>query len=186
MVKVHVTPRMSDAAVKAKTGKAWAEWFGLLDKAGAKKLDHKAIVAHIQKKHAIGPWWRQMVALSYEQARGLRQPHEKPEGYEIAKSKTFAAPIADVYEAWNDKEKRCRWLKDAGFEIRKATPEKTLRFTWVDGETQVVADFYSRDESKTQIAVQHSKLPSAKAAVNMKAYWGAQLESLQAFLITSP
>ncbi len=185
MAKVQVVPRMSDAAVKAKTGKAWAEWFALLDKAGAKKLDHKAIVAHLQKKHHTGPWWTQMVAVSYEQAHGLRKPHEKPEGYEIAKSKTFAAPLAEVYEAWNDKEKRCLWLKDAGFEIRKATPDKSLRFTWVDGETQVVADFCARDKNKTQIAVQHSKLPSSKAAANMKAYWGAQLERLQEFLITA-
>ena len=185
MPKVHVTPRMSNAAVKAKTGRAWAEWFGLLDHAGAKKLDHKAIVALIQRKHGVGPWWRQMVAVSYEQARGLRQPHEKAEGYEISKSKTFATPLADVYDAWNDKEKRCRWLKDAGFEIRKATPDKSLRFTWVDGKTQVVADFHCRDKGKTQIAVQHYKLPSAKAAASMKAYWGKQLKSLQAFLISS-
>ena len=31
-------PRMSDEAVKAKTGKSWKEWFALLDKAGAKKM----------------------------------------------------------------------------------------------------------------------------------------------------
>jgi uncharacterized protein YndB with AHSA1/START domain len=173
---------MSDAAVKAKTGKAWAGWFAILDKAGAKKLDHKAIVAFIHEKYGLGPWWEQMVTVNYEQSRGLRKPHEKSEGDEIAKSKTFAVPLAALYDAWNDKEKRCQWLKDTGFEIRKATPEKSLRFTWVDGETQVVADFYSQGASKTQVAVQHSKLPSAKAAANMKAYWAAQLASLQVFL----
>jgi uncharacterized protein YndB with AHSA1/START domain len=173
---------MSDAAVKAKTGKVWAEWFALLDKAGAKKLDHQAIVAVLHKRYGLGPWWKQMVSVSYEQARGLRKPHQKPEGYEIAKSKTFAAPLATVYDAWNDQPKRCLWLKDWGFEIRKATPDKSLRFTWVDGETQVVADFYSQGASKCQVAVQHSKLPSAKAAAKMKAYWAAQLGSLQAFL----
>ncbi len=76
-------------------------------------------------------------------------------------------------------------MKDSGFEIRKATPDKSLRFTWVDGETQVVADFSSRTKNKTQIAVQHSKLPSAKAAASMKTYWGAQLERLHAHLISS-
>jgi uncharacterized protein YndB with AHSA1/START domain len=183
MVKSKITPRMSDAAVKAKTGKAWTEWFALLDKAGAKKLDHQAIVAVLHQQYGLGPWWEQMVTVSYEQARGLRKPHEKPEGYEIAKSKTFAAPLAAVYDAWNDKEKRRLWLKDAGFEIRKATPEKSLRFTWVDDATQVVADFYSQGKSKCQVAVQHSKLPSAKAAAEMKDYWAAQLESLQVFLM---
>jgi len=184
MVKVHVTPRMSDAAVKAKTGKPWAEWFALLDKAGAKKLDHKAIVAILHQQYGLGSWWEQMVTVTYEQARGLRQPHEKPEGYEIAKTKTFAVPLAALYDAWSDKQKRRLWLKNPEFEIRKVTPDKSLRFTWVDGQTQVVADFYSQGKSKSQVAVQHSKLPSAKAAAGMKAYWAAQLASLQAFLKT--
>jgi uncharacterized protein YndB with AHSA1/START domain len=112
----------------------------------------------------------------------LRQPHEKPEGYEIAKSKTFPVPLATLYDAWDDREKRCQWLKDSGFEIRKATPEKSLRFTWVDGETQVVAGFSSPGKGRSQVAVQHSKLPSAKAAAHMKAYWDAQLASLLVFL----
>ena len=30
------SPRMSDEAVKAKTGKVWKEWFAILDLAGAK------------------------------------------------------------------------------------------------------------------------------------------------------
>jgi len=175
---------MSDAAVKAKTGRPWAEWFALLDKAAAKKLDHKAIVALLHHEYGLGPWWKQMVAVSYEQARGLRKPHEKPEGYEIAKTKTFAVPLAALYDAWENQQKRCLWLKDPGFEIRKATPGKSLRFTWVDGNTQVVADFSSQGKSKSRAAVQHSKLPSAKAAANMKTYWATQLECLQAFLKT--
>ena len=175
---------MSDAAVKAKTGKPWAKWFALLDKAGAKKFDHKTIGALLHKQYGLGSWWEQMVTVSYEQARGLRKPHEKSEGYEIAKSKTFAVPLAALYEAWNGEQKRRLWLKNPGFEIRKATPDKSLRFTWVDGETQVVADFYSQGKSKSRIAVQHSKLPSAKAAAEMKAYWAAQLACLQGFLET--
>ena len=37
MAKPKVPPRMTDEAVKAKTGKTWAEWFVLLDKAGARR-----------------------------------------------------------------------------------------------------------------------------------------------------
>jgi hypothetical protein len=33
---------MSDAAVKARTGKDWPTWFRLLDRAGAARLEHKA------------------------------------------------------------------------------------------------------------------------------------------------
>lgn len=183
-MKPPVPPRMSDAAVKAKTGKPWAEWFALLDKAGARKLGHQAIVALVHKQCGLRPWWEQMITVSCEQARGLREVHEKPAGYEIAKTKTFAVPLAALYDAWNDQDKRRLWLKDPGFEIRKATPDKSLRFTWVDGRTQVVADFYSQDKSKSRVAVQHSKLRSAKAAAGMKAYWAEQLVCLQAFLKT--
>jgi uncharacterized protein YndB with AHSA1/START domain len=122
--------------------------------------------------------------VSYEQARGLRKPHEKAEGYEISKTKTFAVPLTALFDAWNDQEKRGLWLKNPGFDIRKATPDKSLRFTWVDGKTEVVADFYSQGKNKSRLAVQHSKLPSAKVATGMKAYWASQLESLQAYLKT--
>jgi hypothetical protein len=36
--------RMSDEAVKSKTGKTWKEWFAILDKAGASKMSHQEIV----------------------------------------------------------------------------------------------------------------------------------------------
>ena len=49
MKKVDAKPRerMSDAAVQAKTGKTWPEWFAVLDKAGAAKMTHKEIAAHL-------------------------------------------------------------------------------------------------------------------------------------------
>jgi hypothetical protein len=36
MKKPRTQKRMSDEAVKARTGKVWAEWFEILDQAGAK------------------------------------------------------------------------------------------------------------------------------------------------------
>jgi len=47
---------MSDAAVKAKTGKDWAGWFGALDKAGATKLEHRAIADILSEKHGMPGW----------------------------------------------------------------------------------------------------------------------------------
>jgi hypothetical protein len=69
---------MSDEAVEAKTGKTWSRWFKHLDAAGARKMTHQEIVAHLRDKHDVRPWWQQMVAVTYEQARGLREIHEKP------------------------------------------------------------------------------------------------------------
>ncbi|MBZ5536330.1 MAG: hypothetical protein LAO31_10280 [Acidobacteriia bacterium] len=81
--------RMSDEAVQGKAGRTWKEWFSILDAAGARKMNHKEIVAYLSSKHKVGSWWRQMVTVGYEQARGMRELHQKPGGYEISVSKTI-------------------------------------------------------------------------------------------------
>src|SRR5688500_12434104 len=93
------SPRMSDEAVKARTGKKWDQWFAILDKAGAKEMSHKDIVKFLNSKHDVGPWWQQMVTVSYEQARGLRDKHEKPGGYQISVSRTVHSSLANLYKA---------------------------------------------------------------------------------------
>ena len=173
---------MSDAAIQAKTGKTWSQWFAILDKAGAKKMNHKQIVAYLNEQHALGRWWQQMVTVTYEQARGMREKHEKPEGYQISVSKTLNVPVAAAYKAWNDARSRNRWLAEKGMAIRKATPDKSMRITWPDGKTSVEVNFYPKGDGKSQVVVQHSKLPNAKEASAKKAYWSKKLEGLKAVL----
>jgi hypothetical protein len=57
---------MSDEAVKAKTGKTWSEWFAVLDKAKAQRMEHKAMAAYQHEKEGVPGWWRQMIAVAYE------------------------------------------------------------------------------------------------------------------------
>src|SRR5262245_34095830 len=99
-------PRMSDAAVQAKTGKTWPEWFAILDRVGTKKMNHQEIVAFLNQEHGLGPWWEQMVAVSYEQDRGLREKHEKPNGFEISVSRTLPVGAARLFHAWQDEKIR--------------------------------------------------------------------------------
>jgi uncharacterized protein YndB with AHSA1/START domain len=172
-------PTTSDEAVAAKTGKTWAEWFKVLDAAGAKKMDHKSIVAILDERHPeIGGWWMQMVTVTYEQARGLRAKHEKPSGFEVSASKTIEATLSSVYHAWTDKKICRRWLSDASFTIRRATTDKSLRITWND-ESHVNVMFYAKGEGKTQVTVQHGKLKNATAARQMQSYWKERLEQLK-------
>ena len=65
MRKPRESKRMSDEAVKERTGKTWAEWFKTLDQAGAKKWQHKDISAYLRDEQKVGPWWCQMVAVDY-------------------------------------------------------------------------------------------------------------------------
>lgn len=174
-------PRMGDDAVKAKTGKVWADWFKILDKAGAKKMTHQEIVALLIEDHGIGPWWRQMVTVTYEQARGLRAKHQKPGGFEISVGRTVAAPVSKVFKAWQDENTRKLWLTTTGspLTIRKATANKNIRMTWTDGKTNVEAAFAAKSTGKTQVVAQHSKLPDEKAAARMKTFWAGALDSLK-------
>src|SRR3989442_10802578 len=94
------SPRMSDEAVKAKTGKTWKEWFTILDKAGAKKMTHQEIAKFIDAKHGVGPWWQQMVTVTYEQQSGLRAKHERPEGFQISVSRTISVPLTKLYTSF--------------------------------------------------------------------------------------
>src|SRR2546423_34542 len=149
-------PRMSDEAVAAKTGKTWSRWFKHLDAAGAKKMTHQEIAAHLSEKHDVRPWWTQMVAATYEQARGLRDKHQKPEGFEISVSRTVAAPLGKAYKAWTDEKIRKAWLP-ANFKVSKATANKSLRLIWEDGITRVAVAFYPKGD-KSQVVAQHSKL----------------------------
>lgn len=183
--KTGLTPRISDEAVRAKTGKTWKEWFALLDKAEAKKMSHPeiaacvSIFACVSRAGGIGPWWRQMVAVSYEQARGLREKHEKPSGYEISVSRTIAAPVNAVYRAWVDDKVRAKWLPEKSITIRRSTENKSVRITWSDGKTSLEVRLYPKGERKCQVTAQHSKLSDATAAEKMKNYWAKALDQLK-------
>src|SRR3954471_10983140 len=148
MPKQTLKPRMSDEAVEAKTGKNWSRWFKHLDAAGAKKMTHQEIVAHLRDKHDVRAWWQQMVAVTYEQSRGLREVNEKPNGYEISVSRTMTTPVSRAFKAWTDEKTRKKWLPE-DFTVRKSTANKTLRINWAD-ETDLVVAFYPKGE-KCQI-----------------------------------
>jgi uncharacterized protein YndB with AHSA1/START domain len=180
--KTATTPRMSDEAVRAKTGNTWKEWFAILDKAGAEKMTHQEIVKYLNTKQGVGPWWQQMVTVTYERARGLRKLHQNPGGYEISVSRTINAPISKVYYAFANDKARNAWLPEEGLAVRKATPNKSMRVTWNDVKTSLEISFLSKSGAKSQVVVQHSKLPNAKASTTMKAYWGKALDRLRASL----
>ena len=176
-----IKPRMSDEAVASKTGKTWSQWFKTLDAAGAKKMTHQEIAGHLSAKEGVGSWWTQMVAVTYEQARGLRDKHQKPAGYEISISRTMAAPVSKAFKAWTDEKTRQQWLPSSRT-IRKATANKSLRVTWEDGKTSLAVAFLAKGAEKSQVVAQHSKLPDAKAAAKMKKFWSAALDRLKEVL----
>jgi hypothetical protein len=177
--KPREAKRSSDEAVKAKTGKVWAEWFRILDKAGARKLSHKEIWRLLSEKHRVPGWWAQMVAVGYEHERGLRAQFQNCAGdFSASSSRTLGAPVPSIYNAWTNEKLRHRWLPGAKIEITTATPGKSIRAKW-DGDTRLSVYFYSAGSGKTRIAVDHMKLANSKHSLKMKSYWSNALDRLQ-------
>src|SRR5262249_33834090 len=181
--KPKETKRSSDAAVKAKTGKVWAEWFAILDKAGAKKMPHKEIARYLYEKQKVPGWWAQMVAVGYEHERGLRQKFQDCNGnFAANSSRTLAAPPAKVFQAWTDEKTRQRWLHGANLEITKATHGKSLRAK-CDGDSRLSVYFYPSGK-KTRVAVDHMKLATSKDVLKMKSFWFEALNRLESLLVS--
>ena len=106
-------------------------------------------------------WWAQSVTVAYEQARGMRAPGQKADGWEVTASKTVDVPVERLYEAFTDDAERERWLPGAEMRLRTATAPKSARYDWEDGSTRVVAGFETKGEGKSVVALAHQKLPDA-------------------------
>lgn len=176
--KNEMIRQIGDEALKAKTGKTWEQWSSILDKAGAGTMDHTQTARWLSEKKKIPGWWCQMIAVGYEQMRGLREKHQRPDGYEISVSKTIEASTSSLYKAWKDASIRKHWLPDTPIVIHKATPLKSLRVTWTDGKKNVDVSFYPKNKKKCQVVVQHRMLPTAAAAARMKKFWATALNHL--------
>lgn len=175
---------MSDESVKAKTGYTWERWVRALDAAGAADMSHREIARYVYERYEVSGWWAQMVTVGYERIRGLRAIGQRRDGtFEANKSKTFAVPVARLYRAFSHKSTRQRWLP-VDLKIRTSVRDKSMRITW-DDDTSVEAYFVKKGASKSQVAIQHRKLPSKAAVAEMKEYWGSRLGRLAEVLTES-
>jgi hypothetical protein len=168
----------NDAVQKA-TGRAWAEWLKLLDRAGAKKMSHKDIALMLSRKFEVPNWWCQMVTVGYEQARGLRTVNQGKDGFSANASRTIGVPVADLYDAWENAATRTRWLQDAPVEVRRSTDGKSMRIAWKAGNSKVDVGFVAKGPGKSAVQVSHGKLKSAAEVVRQKSFWKDALERLE-------
>ena len=175
-------PSISDAAVRAKTGKVWDEWFQILDAAGAAALNHTQIAARLHEEHGVSGWWSQMVTVEYERARGLRAKNQTARGFEVNVSKTLPVDLHTLYSAWTDPDTRSRWLGGADFDVRVARAGKSLRVNWDGQSANLSVHFYKKTGGKSQVVVQHTKLASKAEVEKNRVQWKAALERLSATL----
>ena len=176
-------PAMSPDAVRSATGREWDEWFALLDAWGATERPHKAIAAWLVAEHGVPGWWAQGVTVEYERSRGLRAPGSGRDGlFSVGASRTIAAPVERLYEAFVDPEMRERWLPGDRVRERTVLPHRSARFDWEGGPTRLVVGFAEKGPAKAQVALAHERVPDAEVAAELKAYWRERLGVLKALL----
>lgn len=169
---------ISNEAVLKKTRKGWNEWIQLLEDAGADQWKHKQIALYLYEHHGLDGWWAQMVTVGFEQARGLREKHQTPKGYEISVSKTFQVPADKLFNAWAEGNVRKQWLPEYELQISKSTPSKSIRAVLQD-QTRVSIEIYKKGDDRCQLFVQHMKLTDSPAAERSKLFWKSALERLK-------
>jgi uncharacterized protein YndB with AHSA1/START domain len=98
---------------------------------------------------------------------------------EIEVSKTVDAPIGKTFLVFQNPTFRSRWLQDPKIQIQKTIENKRILATWVDGTSVLEIRFFLKSLNQTQVVVRHSKLPSARAATRLTAYWIEQLGKLK-------
>lgn len=174
-------PSMSDAAVRARTGRNWSGWFGALDKAGAAGLGHKEIAVLLHEKYGLPGWWCQNVTVEYERARGLRARYQKKDGYSVGISKTIATKLPALYRATSAAAARRKWFPKGAFELSSQTADKYFRGSW-NGDARIEMGFYAKGADKAQIAVQVNKLGSPAEVERERLAWKTALSKLQSLL----
>jgi hypothetical protein len=174
-------PTISDAAVRARTGKDWKGWFGILDRAAATRLGHAQIAAMLVRRHHLRPWWSQMVTVEYERSRGLRARHQTAQGYAVAVSRTVATGLPHLYQVTARAGERRKWFPRGAFEPSSQTRDKYFRGRWRHG-ARLEIGFYARGTRKSQIAVQVSRLAKKSEVETVRATWKAALTRLEGLL----
>jgi hypothetical protein len=177
-------PRSSAGLVSA-TGRDRSEWFAALDEWGAPNRSYRAIADWLTTEHGVSAWWAQKLIVEYEQDRGIRQPGARPDGtFAGGASKTLAAPVGRVVEAFTDANLRGRWLTDLELSERTSQPGRSIRFDVADGSR--VSVVFEDKGNRTQVAVEQERLPTAAAAERAKSAWREWLTSLKALLEDEP
>jgi len=128
----------------------------------------------------VGPWWRQMIAVSYERACGLRAANQKCDGeFSVAVSKVIDVPLAKLFAAATARQ--TEWFPRGAFKETSRTREKYWRGTWKK-DARLEINFYAEPGSKAQIVVQSNKLNDNDAVEAERAAWKKALAKLNSLL----
>ena len=171
--------------IETATNKQWNEWVELLDRAGARDLDHTAIAELVFKeldgKVESAGWWAQGVTVAYEQEIGRREPGQRADGtFETSVTKTLAGTKEDVFALWSEAYGIAKELNTQPISNIR-TSVTPVRLYWrcdvADGSKVSVAS-EKKGDSRAMVSVTHTGLQSAEAKDMWQSYWRECLAKL--------
>jgi hypothetical protein len=172
-------PGMSEEAIARGTGRAWDDWFRILDAWDGSAHTHTEIARYLNTELDVDGWWSQSVTVGYERARGMRAMNQRPDWFEVSVSKTVGVPALDAWRAFVEPSRRARWLD---IKLRMRTGTKTIgrsaRFDVPDEGNRVNVTFTEKDASRAVVTVTHVKLDGTADVAAHRTAWKARLERL--------
>ncbi len=192
--------RISDSAVQAATGKRWDEWLRILGEAETTPAPHREIAAYLGDAHGLSPWWRQQVALVYEEARGRRTVGSSlAAGYEIGARRVLPVTPEEAWARLTSPQGVAAWLGEvspfqpaegqayrttsgATGQFRVVKLMRQLRLTWLptgwSKPSTIQVRLIPSGPGKTVISFHQENLPDAAAREERRRHWQAALDFL--------
>ncbi|WP_165436334.1 DUF4287 domain-containing protein [Amycolatopsis suaedae] len=173
MIAASRKPGQAKTGIQRATGLDYGEWFALLDEWGAPGRPFREISAWLRGEHGMSAWWAQKLIVHYEQERGLRPPGARPGGtFTVGTGRTVRVPADRLLAAVADPG---GWLPGVALTRR---PGRSVRFDLADG-TRISVTVEAKDDSRSQVHVEHQLLPDAAAVERRRAFWRERLTELK-------
>jgi hypothetical protein len=157
--------RVSDDKLVAATGRARAEWHGLLDAQDASAWTHPQIARWLEA-HGVDGWWAQGITVAYEQARG-RAPGQQADGtFSTSSSKSLPGTQQQVLQLIID-----AYTAHCGSEpasVSREAKHPTARWKLADG-TNVLATVSPGGSETSRAVLTRSKLDNEDSLAQAKA-----------------
>lgn len=173
------SPDADPGGVTRTTGWDMTRWVAELDRRECEHLTHADIALHardLMPDTVTNPeWWAQTVTVAYERHHGRRSVGQSADGTYVAQvSKTIHAPLEETATWWADyraNDTPVNGVRREGPATASATDKwRYWRASLVDG-TKIVVTMGHTPRGGTNLAVQHSGLPSDQARQQWRTWW---------------
>jgi hypothetical protein len=168
-------------AIESGTGQSWESWLSYLDTAGAAQKSHQEIV-ELASANGAPSWWRQMIAVTYEQHIGRRVPGQRGDGsFSISASRTLPGSIDEALARWEavvgTPDEIMGVAIASGPAVSTTAKWRYWRCTLADG-SRVVVNISLKSPGKSVVSAQHEQLESKELGEDWRTYWKSVLRQL--------